>query len=221
MTSSQSKLDAQRHEVQRQTLHLHLSPHFMFNALSSVQWQAAQGKWANAQSTLASFTHLWNKHWSVHQQPFHSLQEELESMGQCVALESVRLDRPVDWQLKVSEAVFTEGQLPALLLQPALENAMWHGLAHSEGAPKLLIEVLPLNDWPCGVEIRLLDNGVGLPSQHVVPTPSRHGSASVGLDLVRQKLTMAHPEASFHLSPATPPWTTAAVFKLPLSPPET
>lgn len=98
---------------------------------------------------------------------------------------------------------------------------MWHGLAPSEGAPKLLIEVLPLNDWPFGVEIRLLDNGVGLPSEHAVPTPSQHGSASVGLHLVRQKLAMAHPEASFHLAPATPPWTTAAVFKLPLSPPET
>jgi LytS/YehU family sensor histidine kinase len=220
MINSQSKLHAKRHTVKRQTLHLHLSPHFMFNALSSVQWLAAQGEWPKAQATLASFTHLWNKHWSVHQQPVHSLEEELASMRQCTVLESVRLGRPVKWSIEVSETVFTDCELPALLLQPALENAMWHGLAHSKVAPKLHIDIRPVNDWPHGVEIRVLDNGVGLPSKHIVPTPSRHGAASVGLDLVRQKLAMVHPEASFHLAPASPPWSTAAVFKLPLSPPE-
>ena len=66
-----------RHEVQQQTLQLHLSPHFMFNALSSVQWLWSDHKRDRAARLFSNFVTLWRHHWRSHEASTHTLQEEL------------------------------------------------------------------------------------------------------------------------------------------------
>lgn len=213
----QSRLATHHHQVQvrredaeRRRLHLHLSPHFMFNALTSVHWLAAEGRWKEALHTFVAFKGLWHKHWNVQESPVHSLQDELETLEACVVLESNRLGTAVTFTHHMHPAVPAQAQIPALLLQPAIENALWHGFDGSVESPKIHLDVAPKEGHEGWLVLTLLDNGVGLCSD--VDTGS-----SEGLQLVREKvLTMAN-DANVFVGAAAEPWSTMARVTLPLS----
>ena len=213
----QSRLAAHHHHVQtrredveRRRLHLHLSPHFMFNALTSVHWLAAEGRWKEALHTFVAFKGLWHKHWNVQESPVHSLQDELETLEACVVLESTRMGTTITFTHRMHPAVPARAQIPALLLQPAMENALWHGFDGSVVSPKVHLDVAPKEGQEGWFVLTLLDNGVGLCAD--VGTGS-----SEGLQLVREKvLTMAN-DANVFVKAAAEPWSTMARITLPLS----
>ena len=145
LATQHQHVQARREDAERRRLHLHLSPHFMFNALTSVHWLAAEGRWKEAFHTFVAFKGLWHKHWNVQESPVHSLQDELETLEACVVLESTRLGKAVTFTHHMHPAVPSCAQIPALLLQPALENALWHGFNDSVDAPQVHLTVTPMD----------------------------------------------------------------------------
>ena len=75
---------ASRNALHMKTLKLHLSPHFMFNVLSSVQWKLQNGKVRQAQMLFRSFVDLWlwQQHWNETEVSMHALDEEVKSLNQ-------------------------------------------------------------------------------------------------------------------------------------------
>ena len=213
LTAHHHSIQERRQEAERRRLHLHLSPHFMFNALTSVHWLAADGRWQEALHTFVAFKGLWNKHWNVQESPIHSLQDELETLQACVVLESTRLGKDVTFTHHMPPAVPKDALIPALLLQPALENALWHGFDGSVEAPHIHLEVTPLDGQEGWLGLTLLDNGVGLCS-------STDAGSSEGLQLVREKVKTMAEGADVCVGPATCPWSTMARITLPLALPE-
>ncbi len=202
-------VQARREDAERRRLHLHLSPHFMFNALTSVHWLAAEGRWKEALHTFMAFKGLWHKHWNVQESPVHSLQDELETLEACVVLESTRLGKPVTFSHHKPPEVPSCAQIPALLLQPALENALWHGFDDSVDTPQVHLTVTPKDGHEGWLVLTLLDNGIGL-------CADADTGSSEGLQLVREKvLTMAQ-EANVFVGAATGPWSTMTRITLPL-----
>lgn len=205
----------QRERTKHQTLQMQLSPHFMFNALSSVQWLWADSKHDQARDCFASFVHLWRKHWTDAASSSHSLRKELASLEEYVHLESSRRGTSVAWRVNIIGQVNLDTEVPALLFQPALENALWHGFAEMPANPTLEITVQTLNStrrdpW---ISVHVHDNGVGLP--HSTSTSTRKRSASMGLAITRDRLHALHPHASVQVARATPPWSTETTFTLP------
>ena len=209
LATQHQHVQARREDAERRRLHLHLSPHFMFNALTSVHWLAAEGRWKEALHTFVAFKGLWHKHWNVQESPVHSLQDELETLKACVVLESSRLGKDVTFTHDMHPAVPAHAQIPALLLQPALENALWHGFDDSVEAPQVHLKVTPMDGHKGWLVLTLLDNGIGL-------CANADTGSSEGLQLVREKvLTMAQ-EANVFVGAATGPWSTMARITLPL-----
>ena len=181
----------------------------MFNALTSVHWLAAEGRWKEALHTFVAFKGLWHKHWNVQVSPVHSLQDELETLEACVVLESTRLGKPVTFSHHMHPEVPSCAQIPALLLQPALENALWHGFDDSVDAPQVHLTVTPMDGHEGWLVLTLLDNGIGL-------CADADTCSSEGLQLVREKvLTMAQ-EANVFVGTAAKPWSTMVRITLPL-----
>ena len=181
----------------------------MFNALTSVHWLAAEGRWKEALHTFVAFKGLWHKHWNVQESPVHSLQDELETLEACVVLESTRLGKPVTFSHHMHPEVPSCAQIPALLLQPALENALWHGFDGSVEAPQVHLELTSMDGHEGRLILTLLDNGIGL-------CADADTGSSEGLQLVHEKvLTMAQ-EANVFVGAATGPWSTMARITLPL-----
>jgi sensor histidine kinase YesM len=88
-----------------------------------------------------------------------SLKEELDILKLYVELESVRFKEAFSYEIICDEEIDTdEVKIPTLLIQPFVENAIWHGLMHKEGKRELKIEFLDKNDY---VQCIIQDNGVG------------------------------------------------------------
>ena len=218
-------IDGTRQVVRKETLKLHLSPHFMFNALSSVQWLWGEGRIDEAKHVFPSFVQLWKAHWREEGTRTHSLGDEFDTLEQYVKLEEVRLGRVVRWEVLCDNRTWLDTPIPSLLLQPAIENAIWHGFGGHEGPHAIVIEVSKslatrAQDW---LDIAIRDNGKGLPSDADLATNpmdtrgiDKVKHASVGLDVTRNRLLEHHGDANIVIRRAAPPWSTEVVLSLPV-----
>ena len=224
LAAKRHQLDESRSEVKQETLQLHLSPHFMFNALSSVQWLWTKGNRSQARMIFSSFVRLWKTHWRDKTNVDHSLEEELQTMEHYVRLEELRLGKPIELTMDCTVGSELSGYVPALILQPVIENAIWHGFTGSTTPSKLDIDirtsrVVKKSKW---VDIIVRDNGAGLRQESssqnhcASDSVSPNTMSSVGLVVTHERLREHHPDAQFELRPALAPWSTQATFTLPL-----
>ena len=224
LAAKRQTIDGSRNVVRKETLKLHLSPHFMFNALSSVQWLWGEGRIDEAKHVFPSFVQLWKDHWREEGVRTHPLGAELDTLEQYVKLEEIRLGQVVQWEVCCADRAWLNIPVPSLLMQPAVENAIWHGFGSHDGRHDIKIDVSPsavkLNGaW---LDITILDNGAGLPSSSDVanaPVTSSNsgisGCRSVGLEVTRKRLLEHHPMAKIEVRRAAMPWSTEVVFTLP------
>lgn len=227
-----SQISQERHMLKSRGLHLHLSPHFMFNALTSVQWLWSRNQGQRAVASFQSFMELWNALWMNADQTTHSIQAEIEAIGKYLDLENQRIARHVHVQWDIDPDLDTSLHIPVLVCQPMLENAIWHGFSkksEDDVAPLLSIQwrALPPREEIPWIAITILDNGSGLPSEldHVhkdSAEPSAHSQParvdnhrSHGMELLREALATTHEHAQLELTKATPPWSTRACITLP------
>src|SRR6185437_5268804 len=88
-----------------------------------------------------------------------SLDKELETVGLYIQLESLRLDMQLQYKKNINGDVVTEFEkIPPLILQPFVENALWHGLSRKEGVKEIIISVDIKDDW---LICDITDNGIG------------------------------------------------------------
>ena len=125
-----------------------MNPHFIFNAINSVQSYILKKKEKEAYSYLAKFSKLIRTVLNNSQEKTLSLRSELETIELYVELEKMRFTNSFDFELDVSENVDIENiQVPTMLIQPYVENAIWHGLMNLEDERKGLLKIdISIND---------------------------------------------------------------------------
>jgi ligand-binding sensor domain-containing protein/putative methionine-R-sulfoxide reductase with GAF domain len=146
-------------ESRLQSLRLQMNPHFLFNALNSIQQMILANEDIVATKYLSRFSKLLRAILVHSDKESISLKEELEILKLYIELESIRFKDSFHYSVEVDEDIETdEVKIPTLLVQPFVENAIWHGLMHKEGERKLLVEFREDGDFiKCVIE----DNGVG------------------------------------------------------------
>ena len=185
----------------------------MFNALPSVRWLWSAGEVARASKLFKQFVELWKHHWQDASHVQHSLNEELHSLRAYMDLEEVRLQRIVSRTEIVAEDVDIRGQIPVLLLQPVIENALWHGFSEMPHVPKLEIRIerLPREGDLPWVRMTVRDYGVGIREQGNHRLLHRQLPPLSGTIHDRKRVKDVHPEAWFEVRNGTP-WSTEAQF---------
>lgn len=146
-------------ESRLQSLRLQMNPHFLFNALNSVQQMILAKEDLVATKYLSRFSRLLRTVLVHSDKEMVTLREELEILNIYVELESVRFRDKFSYRIHCDDEIDTEEiMIPTLLVQPFVENAIWHGLMHHEGFKELKVEFSEENNFlKCIVE----DNGVG------------------------------------------------------------
>jgi hypothetical protein len=163
-----------------------MNPHFMFNALTSIEYFILQNDSRQARSYLGKFSKLMRLTLDHSRSNFVPLQDELVALRIYVELEFLRLNNEGHtFEINIDEAVQQSDILvPPLLIQPFVENAIWHGLQRSKQKGNLFIEVkLIHNELRCTVE----DNGIGIKN---VTVPNNHKSS--GMLITKERLTLIH-----------------------------
>lgn len=136
-----------------------MNPHFMFNALNSIQDLVLEQDTENAQRYLGLFSELTRKVLEASGADFVSLETEIEMLSLYLSLEKLRFGEEMNYEIILPESIDASCvQLPAMILQPQVENALKHGLLHKKGQKKLQITFKEVDaNLVCEVE----DNGVG------------------------------------------------------------
>lgn len=147
-------------EAERKALQSQLNPHFIFNSLNSVQSMVLKKEPQAAYDFLERFSKLIRRVLKLSEQSTIPLREELDTLKMYVELENERLKRKFGFNLTVDDQVDLEQQVPSLMIQPYVENAIWHGLMPLEGKRSGILDIKVLgtqND----LFIEIFDNGVG------------------------------------------------------------
>lgn len=179
-----------------------MNPHFVFNALSSIEFFILNGELKKALLYHDKLARLMRQTFEYSKEQYISLEDELEFLGLYLELESMRLDEQLDWQVHCSDEVEAECDeilIPPLLLQPLIENSFKHGLLHRTTSHKLLqVDFSFLEKehreylW-----VRITDNGIGWrqaqAQKQQLSTLKEHRSS--GLEITRERLELLHNEA--------------------------
>lgn len=147
--------------LEQQSLNSSMNRHFIFNALNAIQYYINRQDRLSANRYLTSFAKLIRKNLDSSQANMSTLHEELERLQLYLKLEQMRFEDRFDYTLEVDDSLDAhELKIPAMLLQPFLENSIWHGLLPKEGKGSVSLHVKPFSRESYTVEI--FDNGIGV-----------------------------------------------------------
>lgn len=155
----QEKIQDELRISQLASLKAQMNPHFMFNALNSIQDFILTNDKKSANIYLGKFSDLMRLILDMSNQSHVTLANELKALNLYLELESVRFENTLEYKLTIAPDIdITDWQLPSMIIQPFVENAFKHGLLHIRNNRKLEID-FKLKDKLLYVTIT--DNGIG------------------------------------------------------------
>ncbi|WP_394973419.1 histidine kinase [uncultured Croceitalea sp.] len=171
------------------SLRSQMNPHFIFNALNSVNNYIAKSDERNANRFLSDFSVLMRTVLENSEEDFIPLSKELELLELYVKLEHSRFPDKFDYQVNIEEAIdINSFEIPPMLLQPYIENAIWHGLRYKEEKGFLQINVSQLTNQL--IQIEILDNGIGRKKSAALKTENQKKQKSKGMGNIRKRITI-------------------------------
>lgn len=173
-------------EVEMSALRAQMNPHFLFNCLNSIKFFIINNETDQASDYLTKFGRLIRLILSNSKTESISLKKELEALRLYVELESLRFDQQFEFDLKISPELQTDFiEVPPMIIQPFVENAIWHGLMHLKTKGWLQVRLsLEGEDLVCEIE----DNGVGRTKAANLKSKSVSKEKSMGMDITRNRL---------------------------------
>ncbi|MEL6924710.1 MAG: histidine kinase, partial [Bacteroidota bacterium] len=188
----QLELEKNMIELEQKALQLQMNPHFIFNALNSIQGLIAKKEPAKARFQLAKFAKLMRSILENSRSESISLESEMELLDNYMTVENNGRLRPFTYRFEVDERIDPEEvQLPPMMLQPFVENAIIHGIQTVEQG-HILIRFQPKGKL---LECIIEDNGIGLTAakQRKSQVDQQHKSAA--LQVTRERLALLQKEA--------------------------
>lgn len=147
-------------EVEMKALRAQINPHFLFNSLNSINGYILKNDYKMASRYLVKFSQLVRNILNNSSTPYISLSEELNTIELYMKIEGMRFSNQFSYVIDVDPSINPINILiPSLLLQPYVENAIWHGLLHKEGEKQIAIKVRAHSVE--SICIYIDDNGVG------------------------------------------------------------
>ncbi|MCH8553736.1 MAG: histidine kinase [Schleiferiaceae bacterium] len=167
-------------------LRAQMNPHFLFNSLNSINFFILKGKIEEASGYLVMFSKLLRRVLSNSRSETVALADEIEVIRLYCALEALRFGKKFDYHFSIEEAIATEMiQIPPMIIQPFVENAIWHGLLHKETGDRTL-EISVLKDG-LDVLIHINDNGIGRRAAQALKQRAVKKHNSFGLKITEER----------------------------------
>ena len=198
-----------------------MNPHFIFNALTSVQKYILKKDTLRSIKYLSRFSLLMRKTLEYSSTELISLADELAFIRNYLEIEKTRFQDLFDYHIEVDEALEPEGvAVPALLLQPVLENCVKHAFRDMQSGGEIQVRFEVLNNTKNQLLVTILDNGRGLHLASSKVSDRKH--PSFGLGIVKERIEIMNlrtqSSAQFTIQNRTPNGVasgTLAKFELP------
>ena len=147
--------------LEQQSLNSSMNRHFIFNALNSIQYYINRQDKLSANKYLSNFAKLIRKNLDSSQENLSYLSSELERIDLYLSLEHMRFQDKFEYEISVSDKVDPNTvKIPSMLLQPFLENSIWHGILPKEEKGKIQLNID--RSLSGAIKITIDDNGIGV-----------------------------------------------------------
>ncbi|MEN9571430.1 MAG: hypothetical protein RL172_2661 [Bacteroidota bacterium] len=179
-------------------LRAQMNPHFIFNAMNSIQQFTLQNDTENANLYISKFSTLLRKVLHTSQQNSITLEEEMEQLQLYLDIEQLRMGASFYYSVAAAEDIEADAvKIPGMLVQPFVENAVKHGLALKEGEKKLTIYFTMPDEYHLHAVVT--DNGIG---RQKAAALAKHQTllphSSNGIRLVKQRLQLLEQNKAHH-----------------------
>ena len=181
-----SEFEHKLSEIQMQALRAQMNPHFLFNSLNSIKYYAISKTKDETAAYLSKFALLVRTILNNSKSHTISLKDELEALQLYIEIEHLRLEGKFDYVIDIDKSIhIRQAQIPPMILQPYVENAIWHGLMHKDSKGLLLVQVKDLgNQIQCIIE----DNGVGRERAAEIGKSRIGKKSSVGMQITGNRI---------------------------------
>lgn len=171
------------------SLRSQMNPHFIFNALNSVNNFIAKNDERSANRYLSEFSTLMRSVLENSEEDFIPLDKELELLELYVKLEHSRFSVKFDYEIQVDDNLDVSSyDIPPMLLQPYIENAIWHGLRYKEEKGFLEIKVKAKDTQ--NIEVQITDDGIGRKKSASLKTKNQKKQKSKGMGNIKQRVAI-------------------------------
>lgn len=172
--------------ISLQSLRREMNPHFIFNALNSVNQFIANNDERAANKYLSQYAALMRNFMNSSNSDFIALQDEIDSLKNYLALEHLRFANQFDYEIVIDEHLNTHQiQIPNMLLQPFLENAIWHGLRYKKEKGNLKLIIKQDGDY---LTVQIIDNGIGIKASKAGKTKNQQTYVSRGMTNIKDRI---------------------------------
>nr|WP_321234575.1 tetratricopeptide repeat protein [uncultured Psychroserpens sp.] len=173
--------------LEQDMLRSQMNPHFIFNSLNSIKLYIINNEKENAVYYLNKFSKLIRKILVASSEKENSLEDELDTMQLYMNIENIRFSNEIDFEIKIGENINTANiKVPSLILQPFLENALWHGLSSKKDDKHILLHAYRAEDN--FVTIAITDNGIGRKEADKINQDKLLKRKSVGIAITKARL---------------------------------
>ena len=182
----EAELKAEVADTEMKALRAQMNPHFIFNSLNSIGDFIARNEYEKADKYLTSFAKLIRKTLENSEKRLIPLAEDLKVLRLYLQLECKRLDGKFDFMIKVADEIDQENTLvPPMILQPFVENSIWHGIVHKEGKGNITVNIERSGDMLlCFID----DDGIGRKASSQLPGVAIN--QSLGMKITKSRIDM-------------------------------
>jgi sensor histidine kinase YesM len=187
-----AEFDKQIAEAQLTALNAQMNPHFIFNCMNSIQKYILKNEKARALDFLQHFSELMRSVLDSSTKTRITLDEEISMLEKYILLEQQRLDHKFDYSIAVAKDLQTDFfEVPGMIIQPYIENAIWHGLMNKPDKGRLKLSFEKENgSIRCVVE----DNGVGRKRAAEIGGQNSITRKSYGMTISRKRMELLQKE---------------------------
>jgi len=175
-------------ELKQKNLNQQMNPHFVYNCLTSIQSYIFHNDTPKSLEYLSKFSKLMRKILESSQNQYMSVQDEIEILSLYLKLESVRFKGKFDYDIfvddKIDPILF---KIPSLLIQPFVENSLWHGIQNKQGKGRIQVSFnLADKSIFCAIE----DNGIGRENAEKIKNSRITNHISLGGSITQTRMKL-------------------------------
>jgi len=187
------KIKSKRYELEQRLLRSQMNPHFIFNALNSIQSYVSENNTMNSEIYLSRFSRLMRQILEHSQEEFIILNDDFNALESYLNLEQLRFEHSFDYEFNTNDLEGSKIMIPPMLLQPFIENAILHGLEPKKAKGLINVEVkmkkaIQPNETYGILICNIVDNGIGrIAAAKKEMSPNRE-HVSLALKLIKERL---------------------------------
>jgi ligand-binding sensor domain-containing protein len=174
-------------KAELKALRAQMNPHFVFNSLNSIQHYILNSKGDEAVKYLNKFAKLIRIILNNSEKPTVTINEDIEALSLYLELEKMRFDNKFDYKITIDESIDGDyDEIPPMLIQPYLENAILHGINPKEGNGQINISIKVVNQF---IKISIADDGIGREKSKAIQSlqpAARH--KSLGMKITKDRV---------------------------------